>query len=262
MNYCGWKKLPSKDPFVVKHSSLNRGSSGIALFCASILVLMAAIIWTQPVAAQHKPPFNDLASFVKWVQSTHKAPFDREGAQLPPGGANALKKSQAHAVLQATTNVPFKNVQVNRDRNPWPKSEIASAVDPTNGQNFVVMSNDFRMNYDHQFFHVSTNGGTAWTDASMVGGAHPSPGFLPGNFQSDPGVSFDTVGHSYLSTISGNLIFDFGNNYFNQDTEIELAPGFANGTYADLLPTAIDDQPCNGQIFGPMFVCNATLDNP
>ena len=40
----------------------------------------------QPASAQHQPPFKDQASFVKWVQSNHTAPFDREGAQLPKGG--------------------------------------------------------------------------------------------------------------------------------------------------------------------------------
>ena len=76
-------------------------------------------------------------------------------------------------------------------------------------------------------------------------GADPVTGFIPLTFQSDPGVAFDTVGHSFLSTITGNLIFDFVNGYENLDTEIELAQGFANGTYTSLLPTPIDDQPCN-----------------
>ena len=52
-------------------------------------------------------------------------------------------------------------------------------------------------------------GGATWTDDSMVGGADPFTGFIPLTFQSDPGVAFDTVGHSFLSTITGNLIFDF-----------------------------------------------------
>jgi hypothetical protein len=92
----------------------------------------------------------------------------------------------------------------------------------------------------------------------MVGGSIPGTGFLPGNFQSDPGVSFDRAGHSYLSTITGNLIF--ANNYINNDTEIELAQGFAGGTYASLIPIAIDDQPCNGSF--ARFTCVAQLDKP
>lgn len=264
MNNCEWQNHSFTSPNTVKHPSSNRRLGSPIVLGAAGLLLLASFVWAPLAAAQNKP-FKDLDSFVKWVQSTHKAPFDREGAELPKGGAQALKKSQANAALLGKSTVasaPFTNVLVNQDRNPWPKSEIASATDPTSGQNYVVMSNDFRMNFDHQFFHVSTNGGTVWTDDSMVGGAHPSTGFLPGNFQSDPGVSFDSIGHSYLSTISGNLIFDFGNNYFNNDTEIELAPGFANGTYADLLPIPIDDQPCNGQLFGPLFTCDATLDKP
>src|SRR5260370_13559968 len=92
------------------------------------------------------------------------------------------------------------------------------------------------------------------------GGADPVTGFIPLTFQSDPGVAFDRVGHSLLSTITGNLIFDFNNNYVNLDTEIEVAQGFDNGTYTSLLPTPIDDQPCNGTF--DTFKCPATLDKP
>ena len=120
------------------------------------------------------------------------------------------------------------------------------------------MSNDFRENCDHMFYHVSTTGGATWTDDSMVGGADPFTGFIPLTFQSDPGVAFDTVGHSFLSTITGNLIF--AADYANLDTEIETAEGFANGTYTSLLPTVVDDQPC-------FFSCSTTncpaqLDKP
>src|SRR6202040_4099370 len=180
------------------------------------------------------------------------APFDRDSSRLP-AGRFLTSTSRAAAIAG-------HNVKVNQDRDPWPKAEIAVGLDPTNGRNVVVMSNDFRENYDHMFYHVSTSGGGGWTDDSMVGGADPVTGFIPLTFQSDPGVAFDTVGHSFLSTITGNLIFDFVNNYINLDTEIELAQGFAHGTYTSLLPTAIDDQPCNGSF--STVNCPATLDKP
>src|ERR1700736_5300651 len=207
------------------------------IMCAAVVPLLGTLLWEQPISAQEPAP-TDLASFVKYVQSHHRAPFDRDGVVLPKG-----------KVLKIRTNAPLakgSNVKVNRDRDPWPKAEIAGAVDPTSGNNYVVMSNDFRENYNHMFYHVSTTNGATWTDDSMVGGADPVTGFIPLTFQSDPGVAFDTAGHSFLSTITGNLIFDFVNNYINMDTEIELAQGFGNGTYTSLLPTAIDDEPCNG----------------
>jgi hypothetical protein len=217
------------------------------------------------VRAQKGEDVKDLPSFVRWVNATHKAPFDRDAAVLPPGGAKALKEAQERQRASIATRQPpaYKNDKVSRDRNPWPKAEIGAAIDPTNGKRSVVMSNDFRLNYDHQFFHVTSDGGETWTDDAMVGGAHPSTGFLPGNYQSDPGVSFDRMGHSYLSTISGNLIIitDINNNYLNLDTEVEVAQGFAHGDYANLVPTAIDDQPCSG-VLGSTFVCDSTLDKP
>ena len=220
---------------------------------AAVLALLGTLLWGQPVSAQEPAPRN-LESFVKYVQSHHRAPFDREGAVLPKG--EVLR-------LQINPNAPLlkgSNIKVNQDRNPWPKAEIAGAVDPTSGNNYVVMSNDFRENYDHMFYHGSTTNGATWTDDSMVGGLDPFTGFIPLTFQSDPGVAFDRVGHSFLSTITGNLIFDFDNNYINLDTEIEVAQGFDNGTYTSLLPTPIDDQPCNGSFSS--FNCPATLDKP
>jgi hypothetical protein len=120
------------------------------------------------------------------------------------------------------------------------------------------MSNDFRENWNHMFYHVSTNGGRLWTDDSMVGGADPATGFIPLTFQSDPAVAFDSVGHSFLATITGNVIFDFTNQYINLDTEIEVAQGFAHGRYTSLIPTPVDDQPCNGTFTA--FNCPAQLD--
>ena len=229
------------------------------------LFLVTSVVVPPPASAQHKAPFNDLTSYVKWVQTMHKAPFDRDSAELPAGAAKTLKNSPAKHTGGGGGKLPSGNFQVNQDRNPWPKSEIASAVDPVTGQNLLVMSNDFRENFNHMFFHVSTDEGKTWTDDSMVGGVFPSTGFIPGNFQSDPGVSFDSAGNSFLSTISGNLIFAFGMgfDYLNLDTEVESARGFANGTYANLLPIPIDDQPCNGTFF-PIFTfsCDATLDKP
>ncbi|HYX73556.1 MAG TPA: hypothetical protein VE819_02605 [Steroidobacteraceae bacterium] len=209
------------------------------------------------------PPFNDLPSYVKWVQKSHKAPFDRDGAAMPPGGVQELIREQAARSARALPSVSttaHHNVKVNQDRNPWPKAEIGAAIDPVGGA-WVVMSNDFRRNFDQMFFHVSTDGGVKWTDDALVGGSDPFTGFIPSTFQSDPGVSFDSSGNSYLSSITGNLIFDGTNGYLNTDTEIDVVQGFADGIYASLLPTPVDVQPCNGTFTGT-FTCDMTLDKP
>jgi len=232
-----------------------------------LVLVLSAFAGGIAVQAQAPKPQN-LEDLVVYMQSHHKAPFDREGAVLPPGGQQALVQrmqklgaSKMAAMATAAATTAGSNVKVNRDRNPWPKAELGLAVDPVSGKNFVVMSNDFRENYDHQFFHVSTNGGTSWSDDSMVIGVDPITDFAPYNFQSDPGVAFDDKGQSYLSTIAGNLILDFNVDgvYANFDTQVEEVQGFANGTYASLLPTIIDNQQCSG---ATNFVCPAQLDKP
>lgn len=99
-----------------------------------------------------------------------------------------------------------------------------------------------------------------WSDDAMVGGFDPISGGIPLTFQSDPGAAFDSKGHSFLSTITGSLIFDGNSQYINQDTEIELAPGFANGTYTSLIPTVVDYEPCNRTF--TTFTCPIQLDKP
>jgi len=231
--------------------------AGIALPICTLACVATAGAASQPGA------FSDLAAYVKYVQKLHKAPFDRDGTVLPPDGAQALLKK--HAALRSTALIgPLaagaSNVQVTQDRNPWPKNGVAAAIDPSTPGNWVVMSNDFRQNFNKMFFHVSTDNGRTWTDDSMVGGSDPFINSFPLTFQRNAGVSFDSAGNSYLSTLSANLIFDFISGYENIDTEVDLAQGFANGTYAAMFPTVIDVQPCNGLL--DAFKCDATLDKP
>src|SRR5438067_11003338 len=164
---------------------------------AAVVALLGTLLWGQPASAQEPAP-RDLESFVKYVQSHHRATFDREGGVLPKGEVLRLQ-TNANALaplLQGT------NVKVNQDRNPWLKAEIAGAADPTSGNNYVVMSNDFRENYDHMFYHVSTTNGATWTDDSMAGGLDPFRGLITLTVQSDPGVARDRLRHSCLSTIT------------------------------------------------------------
>jgi hypothetical protein len=227
--------------------------------------LFATVLMGQFAVAQHPsssstPVFRSLQSYADWVGSNHKAPFDRDSVRLPKGGAAALLKQRSAAGLTLAP-AASRNVRINRDRDPWPKAEIAVGIDPANG-NVVVMSNDFRENWDHEYYHVSTNGGNAWSDDSMVGGADPFT-FAQLTFESDPGVAFDSKGHSFLSAITGNSISDYldsNDNYANFDTQIILAQGFNHGTYSNLIPIVIDTQPC--RFFPTTANCPATLDKP
>src|SRR5207253_826432 len=111
-----------------------------------VIALIASMLWGQPVSAQVPQP-KDLESFVKYMQSHHRAPFDRDSAFIPKGAALKLQSNAEARQAQASRSLLIgSNVKVNQDRNPWPKAEIGAAVDPTSGSNYVVMSNDFREN--------------------------------------------------------------------------------------------------------------------
>jgi hypothetical protein len=239
-----------------------------AVFSVAVAVLLVAAVIVaftrpKPSLAAQGAPFHDFQSYVQYIASHHKAPFDRDVViTYEKGGATFIKKQPTifNPINPISGPLALPNYKVNQDRNPWPKAELGAAVDPTNGNNYVVMANDFRENYDHQFYHVSTNGGTAFTDDSMTVGVDGVTG-SPYNFQSDPGVAFDSTGHSYISNISGNLIFDFTNGYVNTDTEIDVVQGFAHGTYTNISATPVDFQACNGLLSGTIL-CQATLDKP
>lgn len=232
------------------------------LASAALLLLFAAPLYAQT----GKPaPFKDVASYVAWMKKNHKAPFNLSGVILPPGGAKALHASRAKSNALIGQNAParnlFENVQVNQDRNPWPKAGVASAVNPTNPRTWVVMSNDFRVNQTRMIYHVSENRGRSWTDDTMVGGLDPNTGGAPLTFQVNPGISFDDAGNSHLSTLGGNLILDFNNNYLNLDSEVDEVEGFGGGAYSNIQPTLIDAQSCSGPFDGP-FICDGTLGQP
>jgi hypothetical protein len=242
--------------FNMNHAMFFRLRAGILGFLG---ILMCAQ-WSSAFA--RTAPFQDVASYVAWVNKYHRAPFDRDGAVIPAGGAKTLLRTQAEARTTAVAATGYRNVKVNQDRNPWPKAEIAAAIDPSAPGNWLIMTNDFRRNFDQMFFHISTNDGQNWTDDALTGGSDPFSGFIPSTFQSDPGISFDGSGNSYLSDLTGNLIFDTNAGYENVDTEVDVVQGFAHGIYADLVPTPIDVQPCNGLLFSGAFSCDATLDKP
>ncbi len=233
------------------------------LLCGAILLLTAMPLWAQSGGSGQ---FTDLKSYVSWMQKNHKAPFNLSGAVLPPGGAKALLEAQGKANAASIANAaaaahPYANVKVNQDRNPWPKVDIASAVDPSNPTGWLVMALDYRVNWSRMFYHVSTTRGKTWTDDMLVEGSDPNTGYIPLTFQIFPGLSFDNDGNSYFSALSQNAIVDFNNNYINLDSEVDVTPGFNHGIYSSLLPTLIDNQPCSGMVTGS-FVCDGTVNRP
>src|SRR5947209_424374 len=167
---------------------MNRQSITSVLIALALVVGFAGGMLMRTTSSHAAAlPYKNIQAFVNYMNAHHKAPFDRDGAVIPPGGASTAVKKAANYSGSGGGG----NIKVNQDRNPWPKAELGQSTDPTNSQNWVVMANDFRENFDHQFYHVSTNGGTTWTDDSMVGGSDPTTGFIPLTFQSDPGVAYD-----------------------------------------------------------------------
>jgi len=244
---------------------MTRYSCRKAIF-GQFINVVALLLVAIPVFAQSggPAPFKDFQGYVAWMQKNHKAPFNRS-AVMPPGGARALLEAQAKAravISQNATPIPpFRNIKVNQDRNPWPKVVVASAVDASDPNAWLVMTLDYRVNWSRMFYHISTTYGRTWTDDMLVEGADPNLGAIPLTFQLFPGLSFDNAGNDYLSTLSANAIVDFTNNYINDDTEVDLVQGYSGGTYSAQIPTVIDSQPCSGLISGP-FVCNASLNEP
>ncbi len=177
-------------PTVTGGVNLSRTKTLRAKLMSGIFLLVFVVpLWAQTARAQKPTPFTDFPSYVQWMRKIHKAPFDRDGSVMPTAGAKALQEAQARkptleAVNAAAAASAYQNVKVNQDRTPWPKAEVGAAVDPADASAWVVMTNDFRENFDKMFYHVSTDNGKTWTDDSMVGGNDPFTGFVPLNFQS------------------------------------------------------------------------------
>ena len=105
------------------------------------VVLLGQFGNAQGASRSKKPLFKDMRGYANYIQSYHKAPFDRDSVRLPNGGAAQVMRGLNQRTAQALVVGAGSNVRINRDRDPWPKAEIAVGVDPMNG-NVVVMSND------------------------------------------------------------------------------------------------------------------------
>ena len=52
--------------------------------CAAVVAMLVVFLWGQPVNAQQLTQPKSLESFVQYMQSHHRAPFDRDNAFIPP----------------------------------------------------------------------------------------------------------------------------------------------------------------------------------
>lgn len=231
----------------------------VQILAAAILVLMTApLLRAQSGGAA---PFKDVPGYIAWMKQNHKAPFNIPGATLTQANVKSLVAAQSKASSQKA-HPPYQNIQINQDRNPWAKAGLASAINPLNPSNWVVITNDFRINNTRTFYHVSTDRGLAWTDDLLVGGADPYTFSAPLSFQVNPSISFDNAGNSRLAALSGNEIIDFNNNYLNLDNEVDEIQGFTNGTYSYVFPTLIDAQQCDGGLSSGPFTCPGNVSQP
>jgi hypothetical protein len=248
---------------------------------ASLASALLVMLLSGPLAsAQTSPPFSDFKSYVDWVQKNHKAPFSRDGVVRSNTSAKTMtisphmeanKVGNGHPTPDAAMETEaaakkHRSVKVNQDRNPWQKVGIAVAVDPRKSSNLVVMSNDFRDNFERIFYHVSTDNGKTWTDDSMINGSDFVTGGAPLAFQRNPEISFDDTGNTFLAHLTGNAISyipDPNEGYQNFDTEVDVVQGFGDGTYLSQTPIPLDVQRCGGILgFGAPNSCDAVLDMP
>jgi hypothetical protein len=79
--------------FSIRRATLSLESSrkifNPNLIRATFAVLLTTFLWAQTATAQEAKPFTDFKSYVTYVAKNHKAPFDRDGAAIPPAAAKA-----------------------------------------------------------------------------------------------------------------------------------------------------------------------------
>jgi hypothetical protein len=250
----------------------RKGLAGIASVSALVASLLVGAVGvghgiTDSHAASREAKFKNYSGFVQYTAKHHKAPFfSHELASQEAMQTYAKKMQQNFHALKPLTNGNDKekekegNVKVTQDYNPWPKADVAGAINPKNGQNYVIQHDDFRMNFDHQFYNVSSNGGKNWYDEVLADVIDPVTQSSY-SVQTDPGVAFDTFGNTYFSSLETNTVSDTtalssSSGYFNYDTAVTVVQGFNNGKYSSVIPRVVDYVACN------QSSCVGSLDAP
>lgn len=235
----------------------------VPVFIASCLLsglVLQHTTTTTYASTRARLPFRSYAEFVRFTAAHHRAPFLSTQAYTPEQYRAYVQQLGRGRTPSSVAN--GRNIRVNRDQNPWSKVSVAAAVDPNNGRNIVVATNDYRQNYSHIYYHVSQSGGKTWSDDTLSQGVDSAIS-APYNQQTNPGVAFDLEGHSYISSISSNVLSDYATNYANFDTQIDVAQGYHYGTYTSYTPTLVDYAPCNGILSAVgSFNCPGQLQRP
>lgn len=237
---------------------------GILMAPTLIIGFLAGSSMQHTIAKIHAAGTEQASGYQDYVvlmAKQHKAPFFSQQLATETDMEAFARKTQQAPIKRPVDRNVSSNIKVNQDHNAWPKAGVSAAINPTNGKNIVVTSSDFRQNFNHPYYHVTTDGGRTWSDDAVTDSIDTAT-FAPYNFQSNPGVAFDREGHTFLSSVSGNTFSDASTGYFNFDTEIDVVQGNANGASANLVPTAIDYAPCHGvgEISGDN--CAGAVDKP
>ncbi|HEY4386293.1 MAG TPA: hypothetical protein VGN34_17690 [Ktedonobacteraceae bacterium] len=250
-----------KISWFVRHANLI-GMLLLPMLLASV-VFGTGLVWPTAItfaARAWQGQFRSYRDFARYISSTHKAPFQ---AVTPVSVQQwqAFRKTQQQS--KPIVNVAIgRNTKVNRDLNPWNKLSIAAAVNPADAQNYLVLTNDYRENFSHQYYHVSQTGGRTWHDDALADSVDAATS-SPYNLQTNPGVAFDAVGNSFFSMLSANIIADTTTSYSNFDTQIDIVQGYNRGNFSAPTTTTVDYVPCNG-ILSPTtpFNCAGQLQRP
>ncbi|MBE3557796.1 MAG: hypothetical protein IMW89_01030 [Ktedonobacteraceae bacterium] len=235
----------------------------VALIVSFTLGAVGGRSLTKTFAADSPTP-QAYDTFIKNLIAQHKAPFLNKVLASPDEfqifTQNALKS--AHLGVGKLIGDNNRNVRVNQDHNPWPKTDVAIAVNPLNPRNIIVATNDLRQLFTRSYYHVSMDGGKTWSDDVVAESMNPTTSGAY-TLVSNPGVAFDRDNHSIIVSLASNTILDTKTNYANFDTQISLVKGYAGGLYTDNVTTTIDFLPCNGHASASLQAnCQGQLDRP
>jgi hypothetical protein len=140
---------PSQTQAEAPRTRLKAKIAAALLTFARLLLLCATATAQQAqTSTSEAPVVKDYKSFVTWMRATHRAPFLADPMRMmsPQERATFEKDLAARVAANAdkTPKKPFVNVQVNQDRNPYPKYYVTQAVDPSEPANVIVVASDTR----------------------------------------------------------------------------------------------------------------------
>ncbi len=104
---------------------------------AAVAIFLATLLWAQTATAQEAKPFRGF-QLLRYLRREASQGAIGQGRRRSPAASKALAAKHTKAATERTTAEAaaataasgYKNVQVNQDRNPWPKAELGAAIDP------------------------------------------------------------------------------------------------------------------------------------